>query len=76
MGRRQEERPTGCDTLLDVSVGSPAVSVDSIVALADSYSQRMVESLHEAESLEQLRRCLTGSYISFLAEVLALARDE
>jgi hypothetical protein len=53
-----------------------AVSIDSIIHLADDYAERMIESLPQAESEEQLRRCMAGSYISFLAEVLALARDE
>lgn len=75
MGGRQEEWETGCDTLMSMATVETAVSIDSVVNLAEDYADQMIGSMPVAESLDQLHRALVGSYISFLADALALARE-
>jgi hypothetical protein len=51
------------------------VSLARLTALADEYAAKMVESLSEAESEEALRRALSGSYLSFLVDVVTMAHE-
>ena len=59
-----------CVTIMDVPTGLLDVVTERVVTLADDYADRLMESFSTAASEQELREGISGSYISFLAEVL------
>lgn len=62
-----EER---CVTIVDVPTGVLTPVTERVVLLADEYADRLMEALRTAPSEHGMREGISGSFISFLVEVL------
>jgi len=51
------------------------VAVQAITDLADAYAERVVDDLLSMESAEQLTRALSGCFLGFLADAVAVANS-